>query len=119
MADRPGMKGDVSGALALVLEDLADLVAERCAARLGVVAAPEYTSKHLPAGMSRRRFNDTCRRLAAQGDPRVKRRGRLWVAERTAIDEVPTRGARRANVVAGPWSPRAALTAAGVRPQRT
>lgn len=43
---------------------LADMVAERCVARGGAGAtSDEYTSKNLPPDMSRRAFNERCRRL--------------------------------------------------------
>jgi hypothetical protein len=80
--------------------------------------SPEYTSSSLPAGMRRRTFNNVCKRLADAGDDRVCKRGRQWVAKRDAIDEKPPRTRVMAKVFDGPWSPLAALEAAGVRPQR-
>lgn len=118
MSDQSAARGEIPGALARILEVLADLVAERCAARLGAVSsASEYTSKNLPPGMSRRAFNDRCKRLADLGDARVRRRGRQWVATRESIDEMPARRRAPMKVFEGPWSPQAALEAAGVRAQ--
>lgn len=118
MPDEPAVKSDLPDALAHVLHVLADLVAERCVVRLGAVRSDEYTSKSPPAGMSRRTFNERCKVLADAGDSRVRRRGRQWVATRDAIDEKPARRRPPAKVLDGPWSPQAALDAAGVRAQR-
>jgi hypothetical protein len=112
------VKSDLPEALVRALHVLADLVAERCVVRLGAVRGAEYTSKNLPPGMSRRAFNDRCKRLADLGDARVKRRGRQWVATREAIDEKPARRRAPMKMFEGPWSPQAALEAAGVRAQR-
>lgn len=80
---------------------LADIVAERCMIRVGPgTTSDEYTSKSPPPGMSRRAFNGCCRRLAAAGDRRVWRRGRMWVAKREAIDERARRHAT-AKIVKG------------------
>jgi hypothetical protein len=118
VVDATDSKGDVPDVLARILEVFADLIAKRCAALLGAVSASEYTSKNLPGGMSRRTFNDRCKRLADLGDRRVRRRGRQWVAARDAIDETPARRRAPAKVFGGPCSPQAALEAAGVRAQR-
>jgi hypothetical protein len=111
-------KDDAAAALALFLDVMADLVAERCAARLGSIAPTEYTSSSPPPGMSRRTFNDRCKQLADRSDARVRKPGRQWVASREAIDEKPVRRRVPVTVVQGPWSPQAALEAAGVRAQR-
>jgi hypothetical protein len=109
---------DTTAALSRLLDVLADAIAERCAARIGCVAAREYTTKSLPPGMSRRAFNDRCKGLADAGDTRVHKRGRQWVASREAIDEKSPRRRAPNKVFDGPWSPEDALEAAGVRPQR-
>lgn len=102
-----------------LLDAFADMVAERCIARLGgSSSSSEYTSKNLPPGMSRPTFNRRCRQLADDGDKRVRRRGRDWVASRDAIDERPARRRVPPKVFEGPWSPHAALEAAGIRAQR-
>ena len=74
--------------------------------REAMSAAP-YTSKALPPGMNARSFHAACRKLATQGDKRVRKLGKVWVAEREAIDVLPS--SIRAKAVAGPWSPESAL----------
>lgn len=87
-----------------------------------------FTSRDLPEGMSKRAFNERCRRLHRAGDSRVTKHGQVWVAARSAIEEVPRRRAPidttakvhegPAKIYGGPWTPRNALARAGVRPQR-
>ena len=87
-----------------------------------------FTSRDLPEGMSKRAFNERCRRLHRGGDSRVTKHGQVWVAERAAIEDVPRRRGQidttakvhegPAKIYEGPWTPRSALARAGVRPQR-
>jgi hypothetical protein len=118
MADQSSAKAQLPDLVVRALEVLADLTAERFAARLGLNLGREYTSKNPPPDMSRRAFHDRCKRLAEAGVEGVRKRGRQWVAPRELIDELPVRRRAPVKLLSGPWSPQAALEAAGVRPQR-
>ena len=98
-----------------------ELILERLEKIEALLAGPsandDCTTKHPPPGMSRRRFNEICRALHDRGDARVRKFGRVWSADREVLESerpVP----RPVVVSSAPWTPEAALAAAGVRPQR-
>jgi hypothetical protein len=96
----------------LILERL-----ERIESLLSTPSANDgYTTRSPPPGMSRRRFNELCRTLHEHGDGRVQKFGRVWSAPRSAFSLPPVR--ESAPVADTPWTPEAALKAAGIRPQR-
>ncbi len=97
----------------LILERL-----ERIESLLSTSSANDgYTTRSPPPGMSRRRFNEVCRTLYESGDGRVQKFGRVWSAARDAFSLPPAR--ESAPVADTPWTPEAALKAAGIRAQRS
>jgi len=110
-------RADVTAAFGQFLELLLDHLETRSVG--GVTPTPsEYTAKSLPPGITRRTFNARCKRLAADGDPRVKKRCGFWVAQRSAIDETPRRRDHAKPAGDRPWSARGSLEDARARAQR-
>ena len=56
-----------------LLDQLADMVAERVAAKLGTARPATYSSTNLPPGITRRTFNARCKTI-----PEATRDGKVW-----------------------------------------
>ena len=112
---------EIGAALLRCLDVLIDHMLVRRAALRETSNDAEYTTKLLPRGMSRRRFNEIGRALHARGNPGVRKRGRDWVIP-AAVLEGPPR--RKPSVPRDPaisvtgWSVAAALEDAGIRTQQ-
>lgn len=99
---------DVDSRIECVLLELAARDTTTCASEAVV------TARNPPPGVSRRAFNDRCRKLARSGDPRVRKIARVWSAPIAALLDERRRGPEGLTEL-GSWTPSAAISRAGGR----
>ena len=99
--------------LDLILDQLADLVAERVAARLGSARPAVYSSTNLPPGITRRTFNARCKSI-----PEATRDGKVWRCPVDAYERHLSRPATEAPKPPVRPDTIALLSSAGVRVRR-
>lgn len=107
------MKAPTSGTVLAALETLRTFLQASSVSTVPSVDRPAfYTSRGLPPGVSRRRFNEI-----ARGLPAARKDGRVWVVPAAAWEACRSQLARSAGKVATtmPWTPEHALQQAGLR----